>query len=69
MSGLGEGCRECRLRCLVHAEPGRAQPLVVRTSSIRIKGFSVLVFLRHWMIFPGMAPTYVRLGAEQSRSG
>lgn len=32
------------------------------TSSIRINGFSVLVFFRHWMIFPGMAPTYVRLG-------
>ena len=31
------------------------------TSSISTSGFSVLVFLRHWISFPGMAPTYVRL--------
>ena len=31
------------------------------TSSISIKGFSVLVFLRHWIILPGIAPIYVRL--------
>ena len=28
---------------------------------MRMRGFSVLVFLRHWMTFPGMAPTYVLL--------
>lgn len=31
------------------------------TSSISISGFSVLVFFRHWIIFPGIAPTYVLL--------
>ena len=31
------------------------------TSSISIKGFSVLVFLRHCIILPGIAPIYVRL--------
>lgn len=36
-------------------------PSTAQTSSIRIRGFSVFVFFKHWIIFPGMAPTYVRL--------
>ena len=31
------------------------------TSSIKINGFWVLVFFRHCIILPGIAPTYVRL--------
>ena len=34
---------------------------ITLTSSISTRGFSVLVFFRHWIIFPGMAPTYVLL--------
>lgn len=33
---------------------------ILSTSSIRTSGFSVLVFFRHWITFPGIAPTYVR---------
>lgn len=29
----------------------------ILTSSIKTRGFSVLVFFRHWIIFPGIAPT------------
>lgn len=39
----------------------------IRTSSMRISGFSVLTFFRHWMTFPGMAPTYVRLGVSKQK--
>lgn len=34
---------------------------ILSTSSISIRGFSVLVFLRHWITLPGIAPTYVLL--------
>lgn len=55
------GCRPRPLRAARSSEPA-GRPL--RTSSMRTSGFSVLVFFRHWMIFPGMAPTYVRLWGE-----
>lgn len=65
----GQGCQElCAGRAQGpvsdpgEAQPGPPPPGPAHTSSIRIRGFSVLVFFRHWMIFPGMAPTYVRLG-------
>lgn len=57
-SSLGNGCA-----------PSQAHPPAPRTSSIRTRGFSVLVFFRHWMILPGMAPTYVRLGKRARRGG
>ena len=38
------------------------------TSSISISGFSVLVFLRHCIIFPGIAPMYVRLRAQKTKN-
>lgn len=47
---------------LREAQPQLSPLGPTHTSSIRIRGFSVLVFFRHCMIFPGMAPTYVRLG-------
>lgn len=65
----GQGCPELWVRRALETgfEPqgsaATAQPSGrTHTSSIRIRGFSVLVFFRHCMIFPGMAPTYVRLG-------
>lgn len=65
----GQGCRSSGLGgprgpCLTLGKPSHDPPPPgpTLTSSIRIRGFSVLVFFRHWMIFPGMAPTYVRLG-------
>lgn len=39
--------------------------IVILTSSINTRGFSVLVFFRHWIIFPGMAPTYVLLNIHK----
>ena len=36
----------------------------VASSSIRTNGFEVWVFFKHWMIFPGIAPTLVEVGHD-----
>ena len=41
---------------------------LIASSSIRTNGFEVWVFFKHWMIFPGIAPTLVEVGHDVTTS-